>query len=116
MTLVSHRNLPLVRHRIAFHRLVPALITARVRAANLRLQHESVAAGATEVLDTLPSVRGVLLEKGIEARVEALDHVRPHRLVEHGRGADLHRSAAEEEVRERLGKARDPADARKRPA
>ena len=45
---------------------------------------------------------------------QRLDDVRADRVIEHGRGADLHGAAAEQEVVERMRERRDAADARER--
>src|SRR5687768_2597475 len=70
----------LVRCGVPFDHLVAALVLARIRTANLRLEDDAVAAQSAEVVDRCPAVGGVLLEEGVEAGVEAPDDARAHRM------------------------------------
>src|SRR5207248_1745792 len=89
------------------------MIVRGIRPPNLRLQDDSVPSDTAEIFDVLEPVLGMLLEKPIEAGEQLLDHIRTDRLVEHRCRADLHGTAAEEEIGERLIKVRDSADSRK---
>src|SRR5689334_7968173 len=96
--------------RVAFGHVVPGAIIGGVETANLRLSDDAVAPETAEILDAGPALGGMTFEEGIEPRQQPLDHVGPHRLVEHGCGAYLHRAATEENVGQRLPKIGDPAD------
>src|SRR5947207_5812205 len=89
------------------------MIVRGIRPPNLRLQDYSVPSDTAEIFDVLESVLGMLLEKPVEAGEQLLDHVRTYRLVEHRCRADLHGTAAEEEIGKGLIEVRDSADSRK---
>src|SRR5881394_2247912 len=89
------------------------MIVRGIRPPNLRLQDDSVPSDTPEIFDAIESVLGMLLEKPIETGEQLLDNVRTDRLVEHRCRADLHGTAAEEEIGERLIEVRDSADSRK---
>src|SRR5688500_19070786 len=110
----SHARRARIGGRVAFDRLVAALIRRGVWTTNLRLEYDAVAASTAEVFDRSPALVGVLLEEGVESCVQPLDHVRPHRLVEHRGGTHLHRATAQQDVRERLREIGDPPDAGER--
>src|SRR6476469_7911194 len=77
-----------VRRRVAF-RLVAAVIFLRVGPLDLRVRDDAVAAEAADVLERVPALVGVLLEERLHARQQALDDVRPDRMIEHRRRAHL---------------------------
>src|SRR6266542_609882 len=92
-----------LRRSVALDQLVTALIFGSVGPPNLRLEHDTIAAGAAEILERMPAFgRLVLLEELAVLLVEPLDDVRTDRVIEHRSCAYLHRSAAEHEVGERL--------------
>src|SRR5688572_22143413 len=91
---------------VTLDRLVATLVVCGVGTADRRLQHHAIAPGSPEVLQR---VKTVLLEELAVLLVEALDHVRTHRLIEHRGRAHLDGSASEGEVARRLRHVGDSA-------
>jgi hypothetical protein len=100
--------------RVAFYDFVSALVLITLRAANFRLEHHPIPPSAAEISERRPSVGRMLLDELVEAREQLLDHVRSNGVIQHGRRAYLDRARAQQEIRERLGKFRDPANPRER--
>src|SRR5450830_638157 len=69
-----------LRRRVALG-LVPAVVLAGVRAADLRLRDDAVAPQAAKVLERLPAAVRVLLEEFGHPLLERPDHVRADRVV-----------------------------------
>ena len=61
-----------------------------------------------------PAAIGVLVEEGARALEQPGDDVGTDGVIEHRRGADLHRAAAEQEVVQGVAEIRDAADAGER--
>src|SRR3989442_1777674 len=86
---------------VFFRRFVSATIIELLRAFDLRVRHDAFAADAAEVLDALEAAA---LHEFSHSGKERLDDIRPDGLIEHCRGANLHGSAAKEEIAERVVK------------
>ena len=91
--------------------VVTAVVVLAFRAANLRVHDDVAAAHAAEILERRVAA---LLHELLHALDQVLDHGRADRAIEHRRGADLHRAAAEQHVVERVREGADAADAGER--
>jgi hypothetical protein len=75
------------------------------------MRHDSIAAHAAEVVERTPAVA---FHRLLHAGHQRFDDVRSDRVIEHCRGADLHRAASKQEVIQRVREIGDTADARER--
>src|SRR5688572_12766662 len=91
--------------------LVSAVVVLVVRAANLRVRDDAIAAQPAEALYGRPPAVLISVEEVAQARGELANHVWSDRVIEHGGRAHLYRPAAEQKVVERVRKRGDSADA-----
>src|SRR5438270_9295022 len=102
------------RLRVTLVDLVAAVVVRVLRPPDLRVGHHALAAQAAEVVETGPPAMRVAVQELAHPGKEALDDAGTDGVVEHGRGADLDRAAAEQEVVQgvrELGDAADPGEA-----
>src|SRR2546422_6425439 len=100
-----------LRGGVAFG-LVPPAVILFVGPTDLRLRDDAVAADADEVVEAPEAFVSVLLEKARQTLIERLDDRGADRMIEHRGSAHLDRSAAEQEVIQRVREGGDPADSR----
>src|SRR5436305_1828168 len=74
------------RRRVAFGRIVSAVIILLIRAADLRLRDDAVASQSDEIVYALPPFRRVRLEKARQPVIQFADDVRSDGMIEHRGG------------------------------
>src|SRR5207248_8786814 len=91
------------------------VVFLRVGPLDVAVGDDAIAAEAAEVVERMPASVRVRVEKRLHAGEQPLDYVRPDRMIQHGRGAHLRGTAAEQEIIERVRKIRDAANPREAP-
>src|SRR5947209_16894948 len=90
---------------------VSAAVIELLRSLDLRMGDDSIASQSAEIAERCESA---LLHELGHAGDQRLDYIRADGVIEHRGGANLHGSAAEEEVAEGVIEIRDAADAGER--
>src|SRR3954465_8720772 len=92
-----------------------AEILLRIRAPDPGGRDDPIAAKSADVIERAPAIPTMTIEEARKSVDQSFDDVRPDRVIENGRGADLHGAEAEQEIIQRVREFADAADSGKLP-